>query len=82
MTDVQNLAAAAKNILRIDSELQGFELIKHNIIHEWSQSTLSDKKGREKCFRMLHTLGELERLLRKYIDDAKIEDYKKVNMND
>lgn len=70
---VKQLAEAAKNILRIDKELNGFELIRNNIINEWRNSPSTDKEGRENCYQMLHILDELNRLLRKTIDDGTIE---------
>lgn len=74
MSKVIQLANSASNILRIDSELGGFELIKENIIKEWANSPSVDKKGREACYRQLKTLSELQRYLRKLVDDGKIEE--------
>jgi len=79
MSDIEQKAEIAKNILRTDEELNGFALIRENIILQWEQSTLSDDKGREDCYMMLHALNELQRLLHKMIDAGKIEAYRKLN---
>lgn len=76
MSQAKRLAEVAQNILRIDSELKGFELIEKNIINEWQSSQSSDTEGRENCFHKLHILKELHRYLHKLVDNAKIEEYK------
>jgi len=79
MSEIERKAEIAKNILRADEELNGFALIRENIILQWEQSTSSDEKGRENCYRMLHALNELERYLQSLIDAGKIEAYRKIN---
>ena len=79
MSEIERKAEIAKNILRADEELNGFALIRENIILQWEQSTSSDEKGRENCYRMLHALNELERYLHSLIDAGKIEAYRKMN---
>lgn len=73
MTDVMQLANIAENILRTDTELNGFELISENIITKWRNSPSTDSEGRELCYLQLHALDELHRLLRTTVDNGKIK---------
>ena len=76
MTDILKNAQAAKQILRVE-ELDAFGLIRENLKTKWELSPLSDKKGRNDRYLMLHALNELNRYLRKLVDDGKIEELKK-----
>ena len=75
MSKVTQLAEVARNILRIDTELNGFELITENIIQQWRSSSSTDQEGREQCYLQLHALDELHRLLRTTVDNGKIEEH-------
>lgn len=72
--NARELGHQAKRLLEDDLIVEAFKIMETNIFNEWRSTVSADEAGRESCYRQLKGLSELQRYLRKLVDDGKIEE--------